>query len=59
MRTETTELQAKMERTPASVRWLVLATLGLVSAGSAYLIWVRGEAIVVDLANLGAKVWCF
>jgi hypothetical protein len=33
--------------------------LSLVLAGAAYLILVRGEAIVVDLSTLAGKVWCF
>jgi hypothetical protein len=44
---------------PRLVRRIGLAVLGLLLAGSAYLIWVRGEAMLVDLANLGAKVFCF
>jgi hypothetical protein len=36
-----------------------VAVLGLVLAGSIYLIWARGEAMIVDLATLGSKVWCF
>jgi hypothetical protein len=47
------------ERAPVIVRALGWAALGLVLAGAVYLIGVRGEAIVVDLATLAGKVWCF
>lgn len=46
-------------RAPASVRRAGRAALGLVLVGAAYLIAVRGEAIVVDLSTLAGKVWCF
>jgi hypothetical protein len=44
---------------PALVRWLGLGLAGFLVAGAAYLIWARGEALVVDLATLAGKVWCF
>ena len=44
---------------PPMVRRLGLGMLGVVLAGAGYLIAVRGEAIVVDLATLGGKIWCF
>lgn len=47
------------EATPRLVRRVGLAVLGLALTGSAYLIWARGEAMIVDLATLGAKVFCF
>ena len=36
---------------------LARVALGLLLAGAVYLIWVRGEAIMADLAGLAA--WCF
>lgn len=44
---------------PRLVRRAVFGALALTLAGSAYLIAVRGEAIIVDLATLGARMWCF
>lgn len=41
------------------VRRIGVSMVGLLLAGAVYLIAVRGEAIVVDLATLGGKVWCF
>lgn len=46
-------------RAPLLVRRAGWAALGLVLAGAAYLILVRGEAIIVDLTALAGKVWCF
>lgn len=45
--------------TPVVARRMVLAGVALVLAGAIYLIAVRGEAILVDLSVLGAKVFCF
>jgi hypothetical protein len=36
-----------------------VAVLALALTGSAYLIWARGEAMIVDLATLAGRVWCF
>jgi hypothetical protein len=47
------------DKAPRLVRRAGAAVLGLVLAGSIYLIWARGEAMIVDLATLGSKVWCF
>lgn len=44
---------------PPTVRRIALVVVGLMLTGAGYLIAVRGEAIVVDLATLGANVWCF
>ncbi len=38
---------------------LSYALIGLLVLGAAYLITVRGEAILVDLASLGSRIWCF
>jgi hypothetical protein len=38
---------------------VALAAMGIVLAGAGYLIAVRGEAIVADLAKLGSSVFCF
>ncbi len=44
---------------PRSLRRMGVAVLGLVLAGAAYLIAVRGEAIIVDLSTLAGQVFCF
>ena len=47
------------ERMPRIVRLgLTLAVTGLMM-GAIYLIAVRGEALLVDLATLGERLWCF
>lgn len=53
------ESEASEARAPLSLRRAGWAVLSLVLAGAAYLILVRGEAIVVDLSTLAGKVWCF
>jgi hypothetical protein len=42
---------------PGAVRWIVLATLGLLLAGALYLVAVRGEALLLDLAKIG-RIFC-
>jgi len=44
-------------RAPASARRALFAALGLVLAGALYLIAVRGEALLLDLAAL--RAFCF
>jgi hypothetical protein len=44
---------------PRSVRLVGFIGLSVALAGAAYLIWARGEAMIVDLATLAGKVWCF
>ncbi|MGE0698535.1 MAG: hypothetical protein AB7O57_05515 [Hyphomicrobiaceae bacterium] len=44
---------------PTSVKLAVGGVLAVLLAGAGFLIWARGEAIVVDLATLAGKVWCF
>ena len=44
-------------RMPGGVRGVVLGAVGLLLAGALYLIAVRGEALLVDLAKLGA-IFC-
>lgn len=50
---------AASDRMPRAARWgLGVALTGLM--GSAlYLAVVRGEALLVDLAALGSRLWCF
>jgi len=47
------------ETAPRFVRRMGFAALGLALLGSGYLILVRGEAMIVDLATLGGKIFCF
>ena len=48
------------QRMPAGVRRGVLAGIALLLAGALYLIAVRGEALLVDLSQLGqAIIACF
>jgi hypothetical protein len=41
------------------VRGTGLALLALAMLGATYLIWARGEAMLVDLSTLAGKVLCF
>ncbi len=46
-------------RMPLPVRvGLTLALSGLM-IGALYLVAVRGEALLVDLAAIGSRIWCF
>jgi hypothetical protein len=44
---------------PVAVRLAVLAVAGLICLGALYLISVRGEALLLDLSALGARIFCF
>ena len=44
---------------PRMVRRCVLGVVAALLAGAGYLIAIRGEALLVDLATLGSRVWCF
>lgn len=44
---------------PRLVRRTGWALLAVAMLGAAYLIWARGEAMLVDLATLAGRVWCF
>ena len=52
------EREAARRPMPGAVRWSVLAAVGLVLAGALYLVWIRGEALLLDLSALG-RVFCF
>ncbi len=47
------------ERMPRVVRFGLILTLGGLMTGAIYLLAVRGEALLVDLAALGERLWCF
>ena len=53
-----TPVQAS-ERMPRAVRLGLTVALGGLLAGAVYLVAVRGEALLVDLAALGERLWCF
>jgi hypothetical protein len=44
---------------PAGVRRVVFCVLGVLLALAAYLIAVRGEALLVDIQAFGTRVWCW
>lgn len=54
------EVSAEMpERMPRAVRLGLILVLGGLLTGAVYLLAVRGEALLVDLAALGERLWCF
>ena len=46
-------------RMPRAVRLGLALVLGALMTGAVYLVAVRGEALLVDLAALGERLWCF
>jgi hypothetical protein len=52
------DLNEARQAMPGAVRWTVVGVLGLVLAGALYLVSVRGEALLLDLAALG-RIFCF
>jgi hypothetical protein len=46
-------------RMPRSVRFGLTVGLSVLMLGALYLVTVRGEALLVDLAALGSRLWCF
>ena len=53
-RTETRD-----DRMPRGVRIGLSLALAALFTGALYLVVVRGEALLVDLAALGNRLWCF
>ncbi len=47
------------DRMPRAVRLGLTLTLAGLMTGALYLVAVRGEALLVDLAALGERLWCF
>jgi hypothetical protein len=47
------------ERMPRGLRRLLLALLGVLLAGASYLLAVRGEALLLDLAAVSQRIFCF
>ena len=50
---------ASRERMPRGLRRLLLALLGLLLASAGYLLSVRGEALILDLAGVAQRIFCF
>ena len=60
MSDKTTAAQMPSRTAPGGrARSLAAGLLALLITGALYLIAVRGEAILIDLAEIGAKVFCF
>lgn len=47
------------DRMPRPVRLGLMLVLGGLVTSALYLLAVRGEALLVDLAALGERLWCF
>jgi len=47
------------DRMPRSVRLGLVLALAALMTGALYLVAVRGEALLVDLAAIGQRLWCF
>jgi hypothetical protein len=47
------------ERMPRGLRRLLLVLLGALLAGASYLLAVRGEALILDLAAVSQRIFCF
>jgi hypothetical protein len=44
---------------PAPLLYIVFGAVGFLFAGALFLIAVRGEALLVDLAALSGRIFCF
>lgn len=57
----TTDLrpEAGDSRMPRGVRLALVLVLATLMSVAGYLAVVRGEALLVDLAALGSRLWCF
>jgi hypothetical protein len=51
--------RAAGEGMPRGVRRPLVALLAVLLAGAAYLLAVRGEALILDLAALSQRIFCF
>ena len=49
----------RAERMPRGLRRLLLTLLGVLLAGASYLLAVRGEALILDLAAVSQRLFCF
>jgi hypothetical protein len=59
MHGEISRQDASRASMPAGVRLAVLAAAAAICLGALYLISVRGEALLLDLSALGARIFCF
>ena len=55
--TDRGETDPRRQAMPAGVRWTLLGGVGLLLAGALYLLAVRGEALLADLADFVQR--CF
>jgi hypothetical protein len=46
-------------RMPRGVRLALTLAIAALITGALYLVVVRGDALLVDLAALGSRLWCF
>jgi hypothetical protein len=53
------ERAGSAERMPRGLRRLLLALLGVLLASASYLLAVRGEALILDLAAVSQRLFCF
>ena len=51
--------QALSEGMPRALRAWLLVVFGTLLAGAAYLLAVRGEALILDLAAVSQRIFCF
>jgi len=51
--------RARSERMPRALLTSLLVALGALLAGAAYLLAVRGEALILDLAAVSQRIFCF
>jgi len=51
--------RAASEGMPRGVRRLLVVLLAVLLAGAAYLLAVRGEVLILDLAALSQRLFCF
>jgi hypothetical protein len=53
------ERAGSAQRMPRGLRRLLLVQLGVLLAGASYLLAVRGEALLLDLAAVSQRIFCF
>lgn len=51
--------EAGRQLMPVGVRRALLAVLGLLLASALYLVAVRGQALLLDLAAFSQRIFCF
>jgi len=51
--------RARSDSMPRALRTSLLAVLSVLLAGAAYLLAVRGDALILDLAAVSQRIFCF